>query len=108
MQKVDSGAEQLMFVVLSSNQRNGLELSDFASRYVVDRLGAVPGVATVQINGERRYSMRVWLDRGAMAARRVTVADIEAALRSENIELPAGRIESREREFTLRTETEWV
>jgi len=105
VQKVDSGAEQLMFVVLSSNQRNGLELSDFAARYVVDRLGAVPGVATVQINGERRYSMRVWLDRGAMAARRVTVADIEAALRSENIELPAGRIESREREFTLRTET---
>jgi multidrug efflux pump len=105
IQKVDSGADPVMFVILTSNRRNGLALTDYADRYLVDRLGAVSGVANVFINGARRYSMRVWLDRNAMAARRITVSDIEGALRSENIELPAGRIESREREFTLRTET---
>ncbi len=95
----------MLFVILTSNRRSGLELTDYAERYLVDRLGAVSGVANVFINGARRYSMRVWLDRNAMAARRVAVSDIEAALRSENIELPAGRIESRQREFTLRTDT---
>jgi len=105
VEKVESGADPVLFVILSSNTRTGLELTDYAERYLVDRLGAVPGVASVFINGARRYAMRIWLDRGAMAARRVTVTDIENALRSENIELPAGRIESRQREFTLRTET---
>jgi multidrug efflux pump len=105
VEKVESGADPVLFVILSSNTRNGLELTDYAERYLVDRLGAVPGVASVFMNGARRYAMRVWLDRGAMAARQVTVNDIEAALRSENIELPAGRIESRQREFTLRTDT---
>jgi multidrug efflux pump len=105
IEKIESGADPVLFIILTSNSRNGLELTDFAERYLVDRLGAVSGVASVQINGARRYSMRVWLDRGAMAARRVTVSDIESALRAENIELPAGRIESRQREFTLRTDT---
>jgi multidrug efflux pump len=105
VEKVDSGADPVLFVILSSNRRNALELTDYAERYLVDRLGAVPGVASVFINGARRYAMRIWLDRAAMAARGITVADIENALRSENIELPAGRIESRQREFTLRTDT---
>ena len=105
IEKVEAGADPVLFVILTSNRRNGLELTDYAERYLVDRLGAVPGVASVFINGARRYSMRVWLDRSAMAARRVTVTDIEAALRAENVELPAGRIESRQREFTLRTDT---
>ena len=105
IEKQESGADPVLFVILTSSTRNGLQLTDYAERYLVDRLGAVPGVASVFINGARRYSMRVWLDRSAMAARRVTVSDIESALRSENIELPAGRIESRQREFTLRTDT---
>jgi multidrug efflux pump len=105
IEKVENGADPVLFIILTSSRRNGLELTDYAERYLVDRLGAVPGVASAFINGARRYSMRVWLDRGAMAARRVTVADIESALRNENIELPAGRIESRQREFTLRTDT---
>ncbi|HWL62753.1 MAG TPA: efflux RND transporter permease subunit [Steroidobacteraceae bacterium] len=105
VEKVESGADAVLIVILSSNTRNGLELTDYAERYLVDRLGAVPGVASVFINGARRYAMRVWLDRAAMAARKVTVNDIESALRSENIELPAGRIESQQREFTLRTDT---
>src|SRR5690606_22539415 len=105
IEKVDSGTDPVLYVILSSNTRGGLELTDYAERYLVDRVAAVPGVASVNLAGARRYAMRIWLDRNAMAARGVVVADIEAALRSENIELPAGRIESVEREFTLRTET---
>ncbi|HYP80866.1 MAG TPA: efflux RND transporter permease subunit, partial [Steroidobacteraceae bacterium] len=105
IEKVENGADPVLFLVLSSNKRNALELTDFADRYLVDRLSTVPGVASVFINGGRRYAMRVWLDRSAMAARKIAVTDIESALRSENIELPAGRIESQQREFTLRTDT---
>ena len=105
IEKVDSGTDPVLYVILSSNTRSGLELTDYAERYLVDRVAAVPGVASVRLAGARRYAMRIWLDRNAMAARGVVVADIESALRTENIELPAGRIESVQREFTLRTET---
>ncbi len=80
-----------------------LELTDYAERNLIDRLSTVPGVARVAINGGRRYAMRIWIDRQALAARQLTVTDIEDALRRENVELPAGRIESRTREFSLRT-----
>src|SRR5690606_31309181 len=86
-------------------RRTALELSDYADRYLVDRFSVVKGVAQVRIAGERRYAMRVWLDREALAARQLTVQDIESALRAENVELPAGRIESIDREFTVRTDT---
>ena len=105
VEKVESGSDFVVAIILSSNRRNSLELTDFAEHYIVDRIGAVPGVASVGTHGGRRYAMRIWLDRGAMAARQVAVTDIESALRSENIELPAGRIESTQREFTLRTDT---
>jgi multidrug efflux pump len=103
--KVDTTAEPVMWVAMFSDQRTPLELTDYAQRYLVDRFSVVAGVAQVRIGGERRYAMRVWLDRQAMAARQLTVQDIETALRAENVELPAGRIESIEREFTLRTDT---
>jgi multidrug efflux pump len=72
---------------------------------IAERLGVLPGVARVRFGGARRYAMRVWLDREALAARQLTVADIESALRRENVQLPAGRLESAQRELTLRTET---
>ena len=103
--KVDDSADPVLFIILTSTKRNVLDLTDYASRYLTDRLAAVPGVATVFMNGGRRFAMRIWLDRTALAARQVAISDIEAALRAENVELPAGRIESSEREFTLRTET---
>jgi multidrug efflux pump len=103
--KQDAAADAIMFLNLRSPQRSSLELTDFAHRYLVDRFSVVPGVANVRVFNERRYAMRVWLDRAALAAHRLTVADLENALRSENVELPAGRIESRQREFTLRTVT---
>jgi multidrug efflux pump len=69
------------------------------------RSGVVPGVATVEINGGRRYAMRIWLDRQALAARGITAADVAARLRAENLEVPAGRLEAGRQEITLRTAT---
>jgi multidrug efflux pump len=105
IQKTDSGSDPVLIVIISSNKRTGLELTDYAERNLVDRISSVPGVANVFLNGGRRFAMRIWLDRGALAARQIAVTDIENALRNENVELPAGRIESEQREFTLRTDT---
>jgi multidrug efflux pump len=103
--KADSNAEPIMWVNLASDRMNSLELTDYAERYLVDQLSVVPGVASINLSGARRYAMRIWLDRHALAARGLTVIDVENALRRENVQIPAGRIESREREFSLRTET---
>jgi multidrug efflux pump len=103
--KVDTSRRAVMYLNLMSDRHSGLELTDFADRYLVDRFSTVPGVARVQISGARRYAMRIWLSREALAARGLTVADVESSLRAENVELPAGRLESVAREFTLRTAT---
>ncbi|GAB6195552.1 efflux RND transporter permease subunit [Lysobacter xanthus] len=100
--KVESDADPIIWLNMSSKSMDTLQLSDYADRYVVDRLASLEGVAQVRIGGQQRYAMRVWLDRDAMAARGVTANDVEAALRAENVELPAGRIESATRDFTLR------
>ncbi|MFO1377311.1 MAG: efflux RND transporter permease subunit [Steroidobacteraceae bacterium] len=102
--KADSNADAAVWLGLSLPGRSMLEITDYAERYVVDRLATVPGVARVSLSGARRPAMRIWLDRQALAARALTVTDIENALRRENAELPAGRLESRQREFALRTE----
>jgi multidrug efflux pump len=103
--KVDSSADPIIFLNVTSTQRNVLELTDYMTRYLVDQFSTLEGVASVRMNGARRYAMRVWLSRENLAARRLTVADIEDSLLRENVEIPAGRLESREREFTLRTDT---
>jgi multidrug efflux pump len=103
--KVDFSAEPVVWLNLSSDSLNVLQLTDYADRELVDRLGVLPGVARIQLRGSRRYAMRVWIDREALAARQLTVADVEGALRRENVQLPAGRLESTQREMTLRTET---
>jgi len=103
--KVDATRQAVMYLNLNSDRHSGLELTDYADRYLIDRFSTVPGVARVQISGARRYAMRIWMSREALAARGLTVADVESALRSENVELPAGRLESETREFTLRTAT---
>ena len=106
--KSDSTSEAVMYLNLSSDRHDGLQVTDYAERLLIDRLSTVPGVARVRLSGARRYAMRVWLDRESLAARSLTVADVENALRAENVELPAGRLESRSREFTLRTETGFI
>jgi multidrug efflux pump len=103
--KADSSDDPIIYLNINSSTMNVLELTDFAERNIVDRFAALPGVARVNLAGSRRYAMRVWIDRQALAARGMTVADIEDALRRENIQIPAGRLESQQREFTLNTAT---
>lgn len=104
VEKADSDSEVIMWLNMSSSRMDTLQLTDYADRYVVDRLSALNGVSQVRVGGQQRYAMRIWLDRDALAARGLTAADVEQALRAENIELPAGRIESSDRDFTLRVE----
>jgi multidrug efflux pump len=104
VEKVESNAEVVMWLNLNSATMSTIELSDYAERYVVDRLSSIDGVAQVRVGGGQRYAMRIWLDRVALAARGLTVNDVENALRRENVELPAGRLESAQRDFTLRVE----
>ncbi|MGV8961001.1 MAG: efflux RND transporter permease subunit [Stenotrophomonas sp.] len=106
--KVESDADPIIWFNMSSSTMNELELSDYADRYVADRFSSIDGVAQVRMGGRQRYAMRIWLDRDQMAARGLTVADVESALRTENVELPAGRIESADRDFTLRVERGYV
>ncbi|MGD8974493.1 MAG: efflux RND transporter permease subunit, partial [Desulfobacterales bacterium] len=100
--KVDSNSSVIMWLNLVSNRLDGLELTDYAERYLVDRFSVLDGVARVFVGGARRYAMRIWLDRQAMAAQDITVADVEQALQNQNVELPAGRVESTRKEFTVR------
>ncbi|MBX9802350.1 MAG: efflux RND transporter permease subunit [Caulobacteraceae bacterium] len=100
--KADSDSQPIMILFLRSTAMNRLELTDYADRYLIDRLATVPGVAQVQIFGEQRYSMRIWLDAGALAARGLTVSDVETALTAQNVELPAGQLESGQKDYTVR------
>lgn len=104
--KADSDNSPILWFALMSDRHTALELTDYANRVLVDRLATVTGVSEVRTQGARKYSMRIWLDKGALAARGLTVADVESALRRENVELPSGRVESRDRELTVRTESD--
>ncbi len=103
--KIEADAWPVMWIALTSDRHTPMELTDYADRYLTDPLKAVPGVATVIIGGERRYSMRVWLDREKLAARDLTPQDVEDALRRQNLDSPGGRIESNDRELTVLAET---
>lgn len=102
IQKVDSNDDVIMWLNLVSDRLTVPEITDYADRYLVDSFSVLEGVARVRIGGGQRFAMRIWLDRSKMAARELTVDDIESALRTENVELPAGSIESRQRMFTVR------
>jgi hypothetical protein len=104
IQKVDSNDDVIVWFNLSSERMTVPELSDYARRYLVDRFSVLDGVARVRVGGEQVYAMRVWLDRNALAARGLTVADVEEALRAENLELPAGEVESIDRQFSVRVD----
>jgi multidrug efflux pump len=102
IQKEDSNDDVIMWLNLTSDRLTVPELTDYADRYLVDRFSVLDGVSRVRVGGGQRYAMRVWLDRSAMAARDLTVTEVEQALRAENVELPAGTIESSTRSFTVR------
>ncbi len=103
--KVEADAQAIVFIAFTSDRHSPIEISDYADRYVRDRLQNLPGVAEVRIFGERRYAMRIWLDRARLAAYALTVQDVEDALRQQNVEVPSGRIESLDREFTVLSRT---
>jgi multidrug efflux pump len=100
--KATADASPIVFLTLSSTKLNRIALSDYANRYIVERLSTIPGVAQLRIFGNQNYAMRVWLDPNAMAARGVTVGDVEVALNSQNLELPAGALEAPSKDFTIR------
>ena len=104
IQKVDSNEDVIMWLNLEGRGYSIPEITDYARRYLVDRFSVLDGVANVRVGGEQTWSMRIWIDRAELAARGLTVADVEEALRRENVELPAGNIESRQRQFTVRLE----
>ena len=103
--KAESDARPILWVMLASERLSPLELTDYAQRYLVDRLSVVPGVASVTISGGSPYAMRIRLDRAALAARNLTVQDVENAIRRQNVDLPSGRIEGQLRELAVRTES---
>lgn len=104
--KVEADANPIIWLAFSSDVFDTLAISDYANRVVKPRLQTLPGVADVQIRGERSYSMRINLDRNRLAAFRLTPQDVEDAIRRQNVEIPAGRIESRQREFNVVSQTD--
>ncbi|MEN9772318.1 MAG: hypothetical protein RJA58_961 [Pseudomonadota bacterium] len=104
--KVEADANPIIWLSFSSATRSPLDVSDIVNRIVKPRLQVLPGAADVRINGERRYAMRIWIDRDRLAAYGLTSADVEQAIGQQNIELPAGRVESQLREFTVTARTD--
>src|SRR3990172_4992532 len=90
--KVEADAQPVMFLVFTSGEMSPLEITDYVDRFIIDRLKNLNGVADVTIYGERRYAMRIWIDRERLAAFALTVQDVEIALRAQNVELPSCRI----------------
>lgn len=104
--KTESDARPIMWLSLTSDRLNPLELTDFAERNLVDPLSTVNGVASIRIGGARRYAMRIWTDTAVIAAHNLTVQDLEKAIRAQNVQLPSGRIESFNKEFNILTESD--
>jgi multidrug efflux pump len=108
VEKVDVNAQPIIWLALSSSRHSNLEISETADRILKERIQRLPGVASVFLGGERRYAMRVWLDPARMTARGLTVQDVNLAVARANAEIPAGRVEGTEREFSVRTRGELV
>ncbi|MFM8623872.1 MAG: efflux RND transporter permease subunit [Betaproteobacteria bacterium] len=104
--KVEADAFPVIWLAFSSENTPQLAINDLINRVVKPRLQTVTGVADVRIFGERKYAMRVWIDTDRLAAYRLTTQDVEDAIRRSNLELPAGRIESVQREFTVTSQTD--
>ena len=104
--KVEADANPVIWIAFSSDKHSALEVTDVATRIVKPRLQTLPGAADVRVFGDRKFAMRIWLDKQRLAAYQLTPADVEDALRKQNVEVPAGRIESREREFSVVANTD--
>ncbi|HEY5762331.1 MAG TPA: efflux RND transporter permease subunit, partial [Rhodocyclaceae bacterium] len=103
--KVEADANPIIWIAFSSDKHSALEVTDVANRIVKPRLQTLSGAADVRIFGDRKYAMRIWLDRERLAGYGLTPQDVEDALRRQNVEVPAGRIESTTREFSVVAKT---
>jgi multidrug efflux pump len=104
--KIEADAQPVIWLAFSSDTLNALQLSDLANRLAKPMLQTAPGAADVRVFGERKFSMRIWIDADKLAAFKLTTQDVEDALRRSNVEVPAGRIESKQREFNVTTATD--
>jgi len=102
VQKSEADEQVIMWLNLTGEGMTMMELSDYAKRNIIDRFSALDGVARARVGGGEEQSLRIWLDRNKLAAYNLTVTDVENRLRSENVELPAGYVESKKRDFTVR------
>ncbi|MEM8537409.1 MAG: efflux RND transporter permease subunit, partial [Pseudomonadota bacterium] len=100
--KSDADADPVMRLAVISDRMTTAEITDYIDRFIADRIATVPGVASLDIYGARPFAVRIWLDRRALAARKLTVADVEDALLRNNVELPAGEVQSEDRQLTVR------
>lgn len=103
VEKSDADNTPIIFIYVQSDSKNILEVNDFATNVIVERIQTIPGVSSVRVMGERKYAMRMWLDPGKLAAYKLTPLDVQTALANENVELPSGRIEGDKTELTIRT-----
>ncbi len=104
--KVEADSQPIIFIAVESGNYSVIQTSDYIQRYIKTRLSVLPGAAEVRVFGERLPSMRIYVDRDKLAAYSLTVQDVETALSSQNVEIPAGRIESQSREFTVVSSTD--
>ena len=103
VEKADADSMPILFLSMESEKRGILEVSNFADRVVRERMETIPGVSSIRIFGEKRYSMRLWMDPIKMAVHEITPLDVQDALTKQNVDLPSGRIEGAKNELTLRT-----
>lgn len=101
--KADASAGAILSMTVQSDTKNQLELTEYAENVLVERLQTIPGVSSIQIWGQKRYAMRLWLDPLKMAGYGVTFQDIEQALNQQNVELPSGKISGYNTELSVRT-----
>ena len=104
--KVEADSFPIMWLAVAAPNKSAMEVSDYVNRYIKPRLSTLPGAADVRIFGERKMTMRIWLDPAKLSAYRLTPQDVEDALRRQNVEIPAGRIESANREFSVLSQTD--
>lgn len=101
--KADANSEAIISMTVQSNTKNQLELTEYCNNVLVERLQTIPGVSSIQVWGERKYAMRIWLDPSKLSAYGLTGLDVQQALNRENVELPSGKISGNSTELTVRT-----
>ncbi|HMG89538.1 MAG TPA: efflux RND transporter permease subunit [Chryseolinea sp.] len=103
VQKADANSDAIIAMTVQSSTRNPLQLTEYANNNIVERLQTIPGVSSIQVWGEKRYAMRIWLDPAKLSAYGLTPLDVQSALNKENVELPSGKIAGNSTELTVRT-----